>query len=173
GERLEARRMAPGDVHMHDRGRAALQDALVAVRLSGTLEETEPMRRGNSSFWLRPPEETAALLHDHPDAVAESVRVAERLEFDLTRELAYRYPGSDDPAADRTLAEICRARLEHRYAGTREHREAATRLEEELEVIRKLGLSGFFLLHYDLLELAREVAAEVRGPDSVRVLLPP
>ena len=30
-------------------------------------------------------------------------------------------------------------------------------------MIRKLGLSGFFLLHHDMLELAREVAAEVRG----------
>ena len=40
-------------------------------------------------------------------------------------------------------------------------------------MIRKLGLSGFFLLHFDLLELAREVAVEVRGPDSARNLLPP
>ena len=40
-------------------------------------------------------------------------------------------------------------------------------------MIRALGLSGFFLLHHDLLELAREVAAEVRGPDSARSLLPP
>ncbi len=40
-------------------------------------------------------------------------------------------------------------------------------------MIRHLGLSGFFLLHRDMLELAREVAAEVRGPDSARRLLPP
>ena len=40
-------------------------------------------------------------------------------------------------------------------------------------MIRHLGLSGFFLLHRDLLELAREVAAEVRGPESSRRLLPP
>ena len=40
-------------------------------------------------------------------------------------------------------------------------------------MIRGLGLSGFFLLHFDLLELAREVAAEVRGPESARDLLPP
>ena len=40
-------------------------------------------------------------------------------------------------------------------------------------MIRHLGLSGFFLLHRDLLELAREVAAEVRGPESARRLLPP
>src|SRR5207253_6358813 len=54
-----------------------------------------------------------------------------------------------------------------------DHREARRRLEEELEVIRSLRLSGFFLLHRDLLALAREVAAEVRGPDSARSLLPP
>ena len=40
-------------------------------------------------------------------------------------------------------------------------------------MIRHLGLSGFFLLHRDLLELAREVAVEVRGPESARRLLPP
>jgi error-prone DNA polymerase len=51
--------------------------------------------------------------------------------------------------------------------------EADSRLEQELRVIDSLGLAGFFLLHHDLLELAREVAVEVRGPDSARALLPP
>ena len=115
----------------------------------------------------------AARFADHPEAVAESGRIAERLEFDLTRDLGYRYPGSEDPGADRALAEICRARLEHRYAGEPEHREASKRLEDELGLIRSLRLSGFLLLHYDILELAREVAAEVRGADSVRSVLPP
>ncbi len=40
-------------------------------------------------------------------------------------------------------------------------------------MIDRLGLAGFFLLHHDMLELAREVALEVRGPDSVRALLAP
>ena len=40
-------------------------------------------------------------------------------------------------------------------------------------MIDGLGLPGFFLLHRDLLELAREVAVEVRGPDTARALLPP
>jgi error-prone DNA polymerase len=165
--------VATGNVHAHDRSRAALQDALVAVRLRATLEETEPERRGNASSALVAPGEMAARFADHPEAVVETRRLAERLEFDLTRNLGYRYPGAEDLEADRTLAEICRARLEHRYAGTPECAEAERRLEEELRVIRSLGLSGFFLLHFDLLELAREVAAEVRGPDTARALLPP
>jgi error-prone DNA polymerase len=172
-ERLGVACVATGDVHMHHPSRTPLQDALVAVRLGGTLEETEPERRGNGSARLLTPAEAAARFTDHPEAVAESGRLAERLEFDLTRDLGYSYPGSEDPDADRALAEICRARLEHRYAGEQEYREAQRRLEDELRLIRSLRLSGFLLLHYDILELAREVAAEVRGPDSVRGLLPP
>ena len=172
-ERLGVRCVATGDVHMHDPSRAPLQDALVAVRLGATLEETEPERRGNGSGHLATPAAMAARFADHPEAVAESGRIAERLEFDLTRDLGYRYPGSEDPGADRALAEICRARLEHRYAGEPEHREARKRLEDELGLIRSLRLSGFLLLHYDILELAREVAAEVRGAGSVRSVLPP
>ena len=105
--------------------------------------------------------------------MAETARLAERLRFDLTRDLGYRYPGSEDGTADRRLAETCRARFGERYDGTPQRREAERRLEEELRVIAKLGLSGFFLLHRDLLELARDVAVEVRGPDSARALLPP
>jgi error-prone DNA polymerase len=103
------------------------------------------------------------------EAVDESGRLAERLTFDLTEDLGYRYPGSEDPDADRKLAELCWSKYGERYP----HGGAEARLEEELRVIRHLDLSGFFLLHRDMLELAREVALEVRGPESTRRLLPP
>ena len=172
-ERLGVPCVATGNVHAHDRSRSQLQDALVAVRLRRPLDETEPERRGNSTSALAGAAEMEARFDEHPGAVAESGELAARLRFDLTRDLGYRYPGADDPEADRTLAEICRTRLEHRYEGMAELPEAARRLDDELALIRDLRLSGFFLLHYDLLELAREVAAEVRGPGSARALLPP
>ncbi len=165
--------VATGNVHFHDRRRAQLQDALVAARMLGTLESTEPERRGNGAGFLASPERMAERFADHPDAVAETARLAERLRFDLTRDLGYRYPGSEDPDADRKLAEICAARFGERYDGTPEKREAVQRLEDELAVISKLQLSGFFLLHGEILELARDVAFEVRGPSAARALLPP
>jgi error-prone DNA polymerase len=165
--------VASGNVHCHRRSRARLQDAFVAVRNGAGLDETEPLRRGNSSAALASPEGMARRFAEHPEAVAETLRVAERLRFDLTAELGYRYPGAEDAGADRRLAEACRARLADRYAGSPHRREAERRLEEELGVIRHLGLSGFFLLHRDLLELAREVAVRVRGPGSARAVLPP
>jgi error-prone DNA polymerase len=172
-ERLGVPCVATGNVHCHDPCRARLQDAFVAIRLGTTLESSEPERRGNSSSVLTPPRRMAERFAEHPDAVAETARLAERLHFDLTEELGYRYPGSEDPNADRDLAGICGARLGERYGGLSHRREAEARLEDELATIRNLGLSGFFLLHRDLLELAREVAREVRGPESARSVLPP
>ncbi len=177
--RLQLACVATGDVHAHHRSRAELQDAFVAVRQHSTLEACEPLRRGNHSHVLASPSAMAGRFADHPEAVRETRRLAEQLTFDLTHDLGYRYPGAEDADALRRLSEMCQARMAERYgAGVRaEHRRAAqARLEEELQVIDKLGLAGFFLLHQDMLEVAREVALEVRGaggPDSARLLLPP
>jgi error-prone DNA polymerase len=163
--------VATGNVHAHNLRRAHLQDAFVAVGIGETLEESEPRRRGNRSASLVPPAEMAARFAEHPEAVAETVRLAERLRFDLGTELGYRYPEQDD--ADRKLAALCAHRLAAAYAGRDLRGEAEARLDEELGTIRHLGLSGFFLLHHELLELAREVATEVRGRASARAVLPP
>jgi error-prone DNA polymerase len=165
--------VASGDVHSHERSRAWLQDAFVAVRLGKTLDASEPERRGNTTSVLASPAAMTSRFAEHPEAVAETLRLAERLRFDLTVELGYRYPGAEDADADRSLAALCEGLLADRYAGSADRPEAERRLAEELAVIRKLGLSGFFLLHRDLLELAREVAVEVRGPHSARAVLPP
>src|SRR4051812_22108870 len=172
-DRLGVACVATGNVHAHDRSRVPLQDAFVAVRLGTTLDESEPWRRGNSSHVLAPPKAMAERFTEHPEAVEESGRLAERLRFDLTQDLGYRYPGAEDPTADARLAEVCRARLGDRYSGSKALRKANERLEKELELIRGLGLSGFFILHRDLLELAREVAGEVRGSSAARAVLPP
>jgi error-prone DNA polymerase len=166
--------VATGDVHAHTRERALLQDAFVAIREHTTLDASEPLRRGNHSHVLATPAAMAARFPEHPEAVAAASALAAELDFDLLEDLGYRYPHADDPRADRTLAEITAAAFEVRYPhGHPLRAEALPRLEEELAVIRHLGLSGFFILHRDLLELAREVALEVRGPSVARSLLPP
>jgi error-prone DNA polymerase len=175
GQRLGVPCVATGNVHAHSRARAPLQDAFVAVRLHSTLDASEPERRGNFSHVLASPEAMAARFPEHPEAVAETMRLAERLSFDLSSDLGYRYPGAEDSEAMRKLAELCQTRLHDRYESQPERVRGAAkgRLDEELRIIELLGLPGFFLLHHDMLELAREVAAEVRGPDTARALLPP
>jgi len=182
--RLGVRCVASGDVHAHAHERAELQDAFVALRHHATLDASEPLRRGNHSHVMSTPRAMASRFADHPEAVRETVLLAERLRFDLGRDLGYRYPGAEDGQASRRLGELCGARLVERYgpgpgrSSSPERSPAAlaqarARLEEELAVIGRLGLAGFFLLHHDMLQLAREVALEVRGPDSVRAMLAP
>jgi error-prone DNA polymerase len=175
--RLDLNCVATGNVHAHARERAQLQDALVAIRLHTTLDASEPERRGNFSHVLAGPEAMAARFPEYPEAVAETVRIAESLEFDLCNDLTYSYPGAEDPRKLRELAELCAARFDERYEDQpRAIRDAAAgRLEQELRMIEQLNLAGFFVLHHQMLELAREVAYEVRGrvSDSPRATLPP
>ncbi|MGA2926089.1 MAG: error-prone DNA polymerase [Solirubrobacteraceae bacterium] len=172
-QRLGVPGVATGNVHAHTRARAPLQDAFVAIRLHTTLDASEPQRRGNFSHVLCSPAAMIARFPEHPEAVAETARLADRLRFDLGSDMGYRYPGSEDDDAMRKLSELCSQRLSLRYARTGELEPATARLQEELRIIEKLQLPGFFLLHHDMLELAREVACEVRGPDTARALLPP
>jgi error-prone DNA polymerase len=171
--RLGVRCVATGDVHAHARSRAELQDAFVALRHHTTLDASEPLRRGNHTHVMCTPRAMATRFVDHPQAVRETLCLAEQLRFDLKRDLGYRYPGSEDVSAPRRLSELCWARLEDRYIRGAAREEAEARLGEELRVIDHLGLAGFFLLHHDMLELARGVAVEIRGPDSARSLLGP
>src|SRR5438105_4590758 len=150
---------------------------LVAVRHRMSLDGCEAERRGNHECVLLAPAEARERFAGDEDAVARTVELAERLTFDLTQELGYRYPDfSDSPEpAIVQLANVCNREFEHRYPSSNRllRSQARARLDDELNLIDELGLAGFFLLHWDVLELARECALEVRGRDSPRHALPP
>ena len=171
-ESLGVRTLVTGDVHAHDPRRAALQDVLVAVRCRTSLDGCERERRGNHECVLAAPADMLERFPDDHDAVARTGELAERLEFDLTQELGYRYPDFSDGAdpAITQLTRICNDAFAERYGSDRV---ARARLDDELALIDELGLAGFFLLHWEVLQLARDVALEVRGPGSMRHLLPP
>src|SRR6059058_4108199 len=167
GDDAHLRVVASGNVHYHARPRHRLHDVLVAIRHRTTLDGSHDVRHANSEFFLRPPEEVEALFRDCPNAVANTLALAERCRgFDLTRDLGYRFPyfnGAERAPAPRALAELCRARLEERYPPDSPHRDAAERrLAEELRLVEHHALSGFFLVYHDLFDLAREVAVDVR-----------
>ena len=176
-EALGVRTVATGDVHAHHERRLPLQDVLVAVRHATALDGCEQERRGNRECVLHSPAEAAERFPDDGDAVTHTAELAERLEFDLTQELGYRYPDFSDgeEPAIAELTRVCNRAFAGRYgAGDRLlMARARARLDEELALIDELGLAGFFLLHWEVLELAQEIAVEVRGPDSPRRTLPP
>ena len=175
-EALGVETVATGDVHAHHQRRAALQDALVAIRCRTSLDGCEAERRGNRECVLASPAELEERFPLDRDAVERTGELAERLEFDLTEDLGYRYPDFSDTGepAIVQLARVCDRAFAERYDDANGHkRRARARLDEELKLIDELGLAGFFLLHWEVLELARECAVEVRGGSVARNVLPP
>jgi error-prone DNA polymerase len=165
--------VATNDVHLPLRRRGPLQDVLVAIREHATLDACTALLRGNREHVLKTPVEMAALFADLPEAIAETRRIAERCSFDLTQSLGYR-PPEREADSDRALKELCERHLDDRYPRSSPWRqEAGERLTTELGLIRRHRLAGFFLLHREILELAREVALGVRGADAARNVLPP
>ena len=215
-ERVGVGVVGTGDVHYHVPARHCLQDVLVAIHHRKTLDESHQERRPNAEFYLRSPAEQAQRFAAyHPEAAANSVRIARRCTFDLTEDLGYRLPnpkGLDGTTPLERLERICRERLEERYPDTvvssvfkaqsserdeppaagrgrqrptangqrptatpqepransqqpppTEREVAQARLEEELALVGRHDLAGFFLIYHDIIELATEVAAEVRG----------
>src|SRR5204863_5810262 len=171
-ESIGVETVATGDPHAHHPRRAGLQDVLVAIRCRTSLDGCEPERRGNHESVLLRPEELLDRFPDDRDAVLRTSELAAGLTFDLTEELGYRYPDFSDgfETPDGQLRNVCEQAFSNRYP---RNGKARQRLDEELALIAELKLSGFFLLHWEVLELAREVAVEVRGRDSARHALPP
>ena len=167
--------VATGDVHAHHPRRAASRTrssrSATAPRSTAASASGAATTRPSCS---RPQEMLERLPRD---AAARTREVADRCTFDLTQELGYRYPDfSDGPdPADAQLHAICDRAFERplRERERPQARRARERLDEELALIARLGLAGFFLLHWEVLELARECALEVRGPGSPRHALPP
>ena len=168
-----------GNVHYHQPDRHRLQDVLVAIKHRLTLDESHRERRPNAEFFLRPPAlQAQRFARYHPDAAANSVRIARRCTFDLTQDMGYTLPApplQNGRSPHEELSAICWAHLRDRYAGSPEQARAEARLTHELRVIERQQLSGFFLIYHEIFTLAHEVAREVRGPGSARALagLPP
>ncbi|GMU41046.1 MAG: error-prone DNA polymerase [Chloroflexota bacterium] len=177
-ERMRLPVVGTGDVHYHEPDRARLQDVLVSIKHRKSLDESHRERRPNGEFYLRTPEEQARRFAAyHPEAAANSVRIARRCAFDLTQDLGYRLPEPQNESGLPPIEElrrICMERLLPKYV-LHERQPALDRLEHELKMIEINGLAGFFLVYHEVMKLAVAVAAEVRGPSRARSVteLPP
>ncbi len=110
--------VATNDVWYHARERHRLHDILVAIRHRSTLDGSHRLRHANSERYLKSPEEMAELFADTPEALRNTVVIAERCRFDLVRDLGYEFPHAVVPAgetADSHLANICWEAFERKY----------------------------------------------------------
>jgi error-prone DNA polymerase len=163
-QRLQLPTVASGDVHMHARGRRALQDTLTAIRQRLPLHEAGAHLYPNGERHLRPRATLAALYP--PALLAETVRIAQRCSFHLGQ-LQYEYPHELVPPGH-TPTQWLRILTERGAAERWPHGvpdKARRLIEHELGVIQRLGYESYFLTVYDLVRFARskEILCQGRG----------
>ena len=110
---------------------------------------------------MKSPAQMQHLFRDRPDAVANTLKVAELCSFDLSTDLGYTLPEPDMPdgfTAETYLRRLCEEAAVRRY-GSMSPR-VKERLDEEFRLIRKHGLAGFLLLYREIVLLAQRIMEE-------------
>ena len=171
-----ARVVATNDVHYHVPERYRLQNALVAASLNTTIDQALPHLRPNHHLYLKTPAQMERLFRHRPDALANTLRIAERCGFDLSTDLGYKLPSPDVPQGytpDSFLRRLCYEAAVRRYGSI--SRQVDERLRTELELIRKHGLAGFLLLYREIALVAQRIVHErgLAGPETPLEERPP
>ncbi|WP_448649199.1 error-prone DNA polymerase [Pseudomonas corrugata] len=154
-DRLTLPAVATGDVHMHVRGRRALQDTMTAIRHHVTVAEAGQRLHPNGERHLR---SLQALADLYPRRLLdETLVIARRCTFDLGQ-LRYEYPRElvpegHDPAS--WLRELTERGLRERWKKGVEER-IRRQIDTELELIAELGYDSYFLTVQDIVSFARQ-----------------
>ncbi len=159
--------VATGGVRHARRAGKRLLDALTCLYHKTTLEQSGRLLLPNAERHLRAPDEMARCFRDLPEALENTLRIAELCEFTLEN-LGYRFPdfplrsGETLPGV---LRELSLAGARERYGG-RMPPSVRRQLEHELDVIGRLGLEGYFLIVQDIVRECRARGVLVQGRGS-------
>ena len=159
GPRYQAHYVATNDVHYINPADARLQDVLLAIQTNTTLNDPKRMRMTDPSYYLRTPKEMQEIFTEVPEAVNNTLLIAERCNVDLTPE-GYHLPVFPVPegyTAETYLRHLCEEGLQRRYGIRANDPKVRERLEYELGVIHTMGFDAYFLIVWDLCRYAREV----------------
>ena len=159
--------VATNNVHYHVPERHRLQDALVAIRHNQSLEETHSERRPSGQFYLKSPAEMADLFQECPQSIENTLRIAERCTFDLSRDLGYQFPDYPVPEGftpQTHLESLCYQAAQRRYGSVT--RRVEERLKEEFRLIQRHNLAGFLLIYYDIIQMARQIMIDLGLSDA-------
>ena len=121
------------------------------------------MKFDEHEFYYKSPEEMHALFKHCPQAVRQTLEIAERcnIEIKLDQMLLPHYEVPAGQTADSYLESLCLAGMQHRYGA--EQAKHMERLKYELSVIRKMGFSTYFLIVWDFVHWAKNNGVPV-GP---------
>ncbi len=166
-EELHLPLVATNDCHYLTREDAFAHEVLLCIQTGKTMDDPNRMRFQNNEFYVKTPAEMAELFKHVPQALANTVQIAERCNLELDFK-TYHFPQYEKPSGkslDEVLEEMARAGLERRLGEIRKVRPDfsatstqgyAERLELELTCIKQMGFPGYLLIVADFINWAKD-----------------
>ncbi|MDF2724884.1 MAG: polymerase subunit alpha, partial [Paenibacillus sp.] len=164
--------IATNDVHYIEAEDHVMQDVLICIGTGKTIDDPERLKFKETQLYLKSPQEMERLFADMPEALDNTVRVADKcmLELEFGRSVLPEYrPLPQGATAGQYLRELCMEGLRMRYGDTPQWSEPDERgklegrLRYELDVIGQMGYSDYFLIVWDFIRYAHENGIAV-GP---------
>ncbi|MEP0845622.1 MAG: DNA polymerase III subunit alpha [Phycisphaerae bacterium] len=157
--------IATNDVHYLAKDDVEAHDVLCCISTRSRVKDEDRFKLPSGEFYLKSPEEMAAALPEYPEALENTLRVAQmcEVEFDFTRRFAPRFQTPAGKSADDYLRELVYEGAKRRYGEISV--ELRERIDYELDVVAEKGFSGYFLIVWDFVRYAHEhgIPAVARG----------
>ncbi len=148
--------VATNDVHYCNQEDSPAQDVLVCVQTNSTLSDPKRLKTESDQLYLKGPDEMARVFGEIPEALSNTIRIAEMCSLDLGF-TGYHLPHFEVPEShtpDSYLEELCRAGVRRKYG--HDGGAVGERLAYELSVIRSMGFTNYFLVVWDFVRFAKE-----------------
>ena len=167
--------VATNDVHYLRQGDSQPHDVLLCIGTGKTVNDAQRLRYHGDQFFLKTAEQMTAVFGDQPEALRNTLRVAERCDVTIPKGQNHlpSFSVPDGFELDQYFEHVARKGFEERLtrlrqleaAGRLRHTidEYARRLEYEIAMIKEMGYVGYFLIVWDFIRYAREEGIPV-GP---------
>lgn len=154
--RLNLPLVATNDVHYCDEVDSAAQELLICVQTNTTLNDPKRLKMDSTQLYLKGADEMNRLFGDIPEAMSNTIRIAEMCSLDLGFK-GYQIPHFDVPEGHTPqtyLRELCENGAREKY-GTVEGA-VGERLDHELGIIDSMGFTNYFLIVWDFVRFAKQ-----------------
>jgi len=165
--------VATNDCHYLNREESLAHEVLLCIQTGKTIHDESRFKFATDELYFKSPDEMKAAFADTPEAIAETVRVAHRCNLELTFGEHHfpAFPVPDGETLESLFEKTARQGFEERLAEIRENRGLSPeeeqayreRLEVEIDVIKQMGFSGYFLIVADFINWAKQRGIPV-GP---------
>ena len=165
GKQFGLKIVATNDVHYVRKEHAEAHDVLLCIQTGAKLTDEKRMRYPAPEFYLKTPEEMAALFREVPESLATTLEIAEKcnLKIELGKNKFPSYTVPEGKTREGYLEELCYEGLERRFGPRAQEKELRERLDFELNVLKKTGFTSYFLIVWDFIHYAKSHGIPV-GP---------